>query len=92
MAIVTGKKQHKRVIAAHVFLWVLIAIMVFPLLAIISISLRPGNFASGSLIPTNISFEHWSWRWASPTRRPTAAWSSRRSRCCAGSGTRSRSR
>lgn len=59
MPIVTGKKQHKRVIAAHVFLWLLIAIMVFPLLAIISISLRPGNFASGSLIPTHISFEHW---------------------------------
>ncbi|HSI56262.1 MAG TPA: maltose ABC transporter permease MalG [Ideonella sp.] len=59
MAIVTGKKQRKRVIAAHVFLWVLIAIMVFPLLAIISISLRPGNFATGSLIPTDISFEHW---------------------------------
>jgi len=59
MAIVTGKKQRKRIIAAHVFLWVLIAIMVFPLLAIISISLRPGNFASGSLIPSNISLEHW---------------------------------
>lgn len=59
MPIVTGKKQRKRVIAAHVFLWVLIAIMVFPLLAIISISLRPGNFATGSLIPTQISFEHW---------------------------------
>jgi maltose/maltodextrin transport system permease protein len=59
MPIVTGKKQRKRVIAAHVFLWVLIAIMVFPLLAIISISLRPGNFATGSLIPTEISFEHW---------------------------------
>lgn len=59
MPIVTGKKQRKRVIAAHVFLWVLIAIMVFPLLAIISISLRPGNFATGSLIPTEISLEHW---------------------------------
>jgi maltose/maltodextrin transport system permease protein len=32
---------------------------VFPLLAIISISLRPGNFATGSLIPEQISFEHW---------------------------------
>lgn len=59
MAIVTGKKQRKRIIAAHVFLWLLIAVMVFPLLAIISISLRPGNFASGSLIPSNISLEHW---------------------------------
>jgi maltose/maltodextrin transport system permease protein len=39
---------------------VLIAITVFPLLAIISISLRPGNFATGSIIPQEISFEHWS--------------------------------
>lgn len=59
MAIVTGKGHQGRVIAAHVFLWALIALMIFPLLAIISISLRPGNFATGSLIPEQISFEHW---------------------------------
>jgi maltose/maltodextrin transport system permease protein len=60
MAIVTGKNQKLRVFLSHAVLWVLIGITVFPLLAIISISLRPGNFASGSLIPTAISFEHWS--------------------------------
>ncbi len=60
MAIVTGKNQKLRVFASHAALWVLIAVTVFPLLAIISISLRPGNFASGSLIPSSISFEHWS--------------------------------
>jgi maltose/maltodextrin transport system permease protein len=59
MAIVSGHRHRWRVVAAHVFLWALIAITVFPLLAIISISLRPGNFASGSLIPTQISLEHW---------------------------------
>ena len=59
MAIVTGKSQHWRVLAAHLFLIALICITVFPLLAIISISLRPGNFATGSLIPEQISFEHW---------------------------------
>jgi maltose/maltodextrin transport system permease protein len=59
MALVTGKKQRWRVVAAQVFLWALIAITLFPLLAIISISLRPGNFATGSLIPTEISFDHW---------------------------------
>jgi maltose/maltodextrin transport system permease protein len=59
MAIVTGKKQGWRLAAAHLSLWVLIAITLFPLLAVISISLRPGNFAIGSLIPTEISFEHW---------------------------------
>ena len=60
MAIVTGKGQRWRVIGAHLGLWVLIALTLFPLLAVISISLRPGNFATGSLIPATISFEHWS--------------------------------
>jgi maltose/maltodextrin transport system permease protein len=59
MAIVTGKTHRWRLIAAHAFLWALIALTVFPLLAIVSISLRPGNFASGSLIPEQISLEHW---------------------------------
>jgi maltose/maltodextrin transport system permease protein len=59
MAIVVGKKQKWRVFAAHAFLWALIAVMMFPLLAIISISLRPGNFATGSIIPSEISLEHW---------------------------------
>ncbi len=60
MAIVTGKNQRWRLLLAHAFLWVLIGFVMFPLLAIISISLRPGNFATGSLIPEQISFEHWS--------------------------------
>ena len=59
MALVTGKKQRWRVWAAQAFLWALIAITLFPLLAIVSISLRPGNFATGTLIPTEISLDHW---------------------------------
>ena len=59
MAIVTGKSQRWRVLAAHLFLIALICITVFPLLAIISIALRPGHFATGSLLPEQISFEHW---------------------------------
>jgi maltose/maltodextrin transport system permease protein len=59
MAIVAGKNQKWKVLAAHIFLCALIAITIFPLLAVISISLRPGNFATGSLIPTEISLEHW---------------------------------
>jgi maltose/maltodextrin transport system permease protein len=31
----------------------------FPFLMIFSISIRPGNFASGSIIPHTISLEHW---------------------------------
>ena len=59
MSIVTGKSQRWRLRAAHLGLWLLIALTLFPLLAVISISLRPGNFATGALIPTEISFEHW---------------------------------
>jgi maltose/maltodextrin transport system permease protein len=59
MAIVQSRHQKKRVWAAHIFLWVLLAITLFPLLAVLSISLRPGNFATGELIPSQISFEHW---------------------------------
>jgi len=59
VAIVTGRSQRWRVWSAHAALWALIAITLFPLLAVISISLRPGNFSTGALIPRELSFEHW---------------------------------
>jgi len=59
MAIVTGTQQRWRVLGTHAALWVLLAFTLFPLLAVVSISLRPGNFATGSLIPSEISLEHW---------------------------------
>ncbi len=59
MPIVTGKSQRWRAWAAHALLCTLLAFTLFPLLAVISIRLRPGNFATGSIIPTQISFEHW---------------------------------
>ena len=59
MAIVIDKSQRWRVIAAHAFLLFLCALVLFPVLVTISISFRPGNFATGSLIPKEISLEHW---------------------------------
>jgi maltose/maltodextrin transport system permease protein len=59
MAIVLDKSHRWRVIAAHVFLLCLCAVVIFPFLMILSISLRPGNFATGSIIPESISLEHW---------------------------------
>ena len=59
MPIVTGHRARWRITAAHVVLWLLIALTLFPLLAVVSISLRPGNFSTGSLIPSEISLEHW---------------------------------
>ena len=47
-------------LAAHAFLIAFIALILFPFLIVLSISLRPGNFSTGSLIPNPISFEHWS--------------------------------
>lgn len=59
MPIVTGKNQRWRLALAHAVLVTLLVLTLFPLLAVVSISLRPGNFATGSLIPTEISLEHW---------------------------------
>lgn len=59
MAIVLDRSHRWRVIAAHAFLICLCALVIFPFLMILSISLRPGNFATGSIIPESISLEHW---------------------------------
>jgi maltose/maltodextrin transport system permease protein len=59
MAIVQAPSQRWRKLAAHLFLLCLCTVVVFPFLVVVSVSLRPGNFASGSLIPDTISLEHW---------------------------------
>ncbi len=59
MAIVLDKSQRWRVLGAHVALIVLCLIVIFPFLVILSVSFRPGNFATGSLIPDTISLDHW---------------------------------
>jgi maltose/maltodextrin transport system permease protein len=59
MAMVTGKGFRWRVVATHLGLIAFVALVMFPLLMILSISLRPGNFASGDIIPKEISLEHW---------------------------------
>ena len=70
MALVTGKRQRWRILAAHAGLWALIALTLFPLLAVVSISLRPGNFSTGALIPDRISLEHWSLALGIPFTQP----------------------
>jgi maltose/maltodextrin transport system permease protein len=59
MAIVQGTGHKWRLLAAHLGLIALCVVVLFPLLMIVSISLRPGNFATGDLIPRRISLEHW---------------------------------
>ncbi|ACY17641.1 maltose ABC transporter permease MalG [Haliangium ochraceum] len=61
MAIVVNAKTHRwRLLAAHSFLIGFIALMLFPLVMIVLISLRPGNTPGGSILPETISLEHWS--------------------------------
>ena len=59
MAMVQPKSQKLRLLTTHLLLLIFIAAIMFPLLMVIAISLREGNFATGSLIPENISWEHW---------------------------------
>ncbi len=59
MPIVESKTHQWRVIAGHAFLIGFIALIMFPLFMVLMISLRPGNFATGSIIPEAISLEHW---------------------------------
>ena len=59
MAIVLKSSHRWRVWLTHLVLIGFIALTMWPFLMILSISLRPGNFAGGSLIPASISFEHW---------------------------------
>lgn len=55
MAMVQPKSQKLRLLTTHLLLLVFIAAIMFPLLMVIAISLREGNFATGSLIPDQIS-------------------------------------
>ena len=59
MPIVIDRSDRWRLITVHALLIGFILLMVLPFLMIVSISLRPGNFAGGSIIPRAISFEHW---------------------------------
>lgn len=59
MAMVQPKSVIYRVIATHLGLLAFILLILFPLLMVVSISFRTGNFSTGSLIPENPTLEHW---------------------------------
>ncbi|CAG9298019.1 maltose ABC transporter permease MalG [Celerinatantimonas diazotrophica] len=59
MARVQAKSQKMRLFMTHLIMICFIALIMFPLLMVIAISLRAGNFSTGSLIPKQISWEHW---------------------------------
>lgn len=59
MAIVQPKSMRYRLFGTHLLLIIFISLIMFPLLMVIGISLRPGNLAIGEIIPSDISLEHW---------------------------------
>jgi maltose/maltodextrin transport system permease protein len=59
MAIVQGKGHRWRLLGAHVGLIAICLLVLFPLLLVVSISVRPGNLATGDIIPRRISLDHW---------------------------------
>ena len=59
MAIVQPKSVKYRIFGTHVFMWCFLALIIFPLLMVIAISFRQGNFAVGDIIPTNPTLDHW---------------------------------
>jgi maltose/maltodextrin transport system permease protein len=59
MGIVVGRSHRWRVFAAHAFLIAFLVFTLFPLVMVVSISLRAGNFATSSIIPEQLSLEHW---------------------------------
>jgi maltose/maltodextrin transport system permease protein len=59
MAIVRGRSRRWQKPLAHAIVLAFVIFSLFPLVMIISISLRPGNFSTGDIIPREISLEHW---------------------------------
>ena len=61
MAIVQPKSLVYRQAAAHVFLLAFLCIIMFPLLMIVAISFRQGNFSVGDVIPkfSTSTLDHW---------------------------------
>ena len=60
MAMVQPQSVKYRLWLTHLSLLGFIALIVFPLLMVVSISFREGNFATGSLLPDQPTLEHWS--------------------------------
>ena len=59
MGMVQPKSLKYRVLWTHIFMWFFLASIIFPLLVIIAISFRTGNFSVGEIIPSNPTLDHW---------------------------------
>ena len=59
MAIVQPKSDKYRVWATHLVMWGFLALIIFPVIMVIAISFRNGNFSVGEIIPSNPTLDHW---------------------------------
>ncbi len=59
MAIVQPKSIKYRLLATHLVMLAFIVVVAFPLVMVIAISFRTGNFAVGEIIPSNPTLDHW---------------------------------
>lgn len=59
MGMVQPKSLKYRVLWTHVLMWAFLSLIIFPLLIIIAISFRTGNFSVGEIIPSNPTLDHW---------------------------------
>jgi maltose/maltodextrin transport system permease protein len=59
MAMVQGTGHRWRLLLAHAGLVAFCSLVLFPLFMVVSISLRPGNFATGDIIPRHVTLDHW---------------------------------
>ncbi|MBJ7264439.1 MAG: maltose ABC transporter permease MalG, partial [Burkholderiaceae bacterium] len=71
MTMVHARGIKSRVVLAHIGLCTVVAFVMFPLLMVVSISFREGNFAVGSLLPDRPTLEHWSLALGIPYMRDT---------------------
>jgi maltose/maltodextrin transport system permease protein len=59
MIVESPRRLRLQKVAAHGFLILFLALILFPFAMVLSISLREGNFTIGELIPSNPTLEHW---------------------------------
>ena len=59
MAMVQPKSVKYRVWTTHLFMWGFLALIMFPVMMVIAISFRTGNFAVGEIIPSHPTLDHW---------------------------------
>jgi len=56
---VQPKSVKYRVWTTHLFMWGFLALIMFPVMMVIGISFRTGNFAVGEIIPSHPTLDHW---------------------------------